>query len=110
MPRPRAALAATTDAQVECRLLGHWWDDVTGLVDGPKVRYLHGRRKELRCARGCGTTRHEVWGVREGTLTMRSYDYDEHYPDAGGLTKAQLRLEVLARREAAAPRRRRAAS
>jgi hypothetical protein len=107
--RPLAHL--DTDA-LACRARHHLWEDVTGILPGPRVEYIRATRFMDRCTR-CGTVRSEVWNIYTGQLITRMYTYADGYSlgafeVAGEYTRKDIaRLELLQRmREAPAPRRR----
>lgn len=67
---------------VQCRLLGHAWDEVVSDLVRHGRRTLPGQRMSFRCVR-CGTVRDEVWS-RDGDLVSRRYIYAEDYQFAKG--------------------------
>ena len=67
---------------VQCRLLGHAWDEIPSDLKKHGRRRLTGLRMAFRCVR-CGTVREELWNSR-GELVTRNYDYSENYQFARG--------------------------
>ena len=78
--RDRKWAARLKPEYVECRVLGHAWEDVTGMPGGKvrRVEYLTGRRMRFRCTR-CTMERHETWSELTGELIARQYDQPGGY-------------------------------
>ena len=92
----------TKPEYIQCHLIGHKWDDITGLSTAPKPKYsiLHGRRKVFRCER-CFTFRFDVRSTVTGDLMYRKYGHPDGYKiewedEGSGLTfKQSLWVEYL---------------
>jgi hypothetical protein len=76
---------------VQCRILGHMWDEATGLIGKIDWGKTPGNKYAFRCER-CSTERYEIWGAF-GQLVVRWYEYDAGY----ALGKVELPGEMTMR-------------
>lgn len=85
-----------------CRTFQHSWTDVTGIVPGPEMIYLHGRQIVLRCER-CRTVRSDIYSPASGDLMDRHYRYPEGYSlgkwDGEGTLRMAMRVEYMTRKD-----------
>lgn len=84
---------------VQCRLLGHAWDEIPSDLSIKGKRVLTGERMSFRCVR-CQTVREEVWNIK-GELSMRRYIYADNYQfgKGGRIYAPQFRQTYLSERK-----------
>ena len=84
-----------------CRVIGHAWDETTGLISNRKPIYLYGRRFTFRCIR-CTTIRYDVYSTANGELMTRDYEYPDGYHigkfEGDGTLRMKLRVEMMVRK------------
>jgi hypothetical protein len=87
---PEHTLDQYEDAFLECRGLAHAWSSIGFFQDGGYVSRL------VRCAR-CGTEKVQTMRTN-GTFVRNRYEHPEGYlMTSGGVTKSDVRYEVLRR-------------
>jgi len=91
-------LGRVAQERVECGVIGHAWDDVSGSgggVDKGGKKVLQGaKRKVFRCTR-CGTVREEAWSKVTGQLMSRAYEYPDDYKLPKVLVEGETQRETL---------------
>jgi hypothetical protein len=85
-------LSNVDDTLLECRTLGHNWEDVGDYLNGQQVHLV------LQCQR-CDSYAVVQWSRSAGTIDGRRYKYTEGYINKTGekITKAEARVERIRR-------------
>jgi hypothetical protein len=76
-----SALREIDDAYLQCRTLGHSWDQIPDDGGGGHRSFTESRsvrRLCFRCTR-CTLLRYEAWSAITGDLLFRTYQYPEDY-------------------------------
>jgi hypothetical protein len=86
----RMVSRARTIAYLECKILGHAWDEYNPTVTDGQASF---DRLTLRCIR-CATTRHDYFD-RVGEIERRNYGYPDGYRDAKDMKPSRAAMRLM---------------